>query len=237
MPDGRSRGYGLRMSRAARWYCQVAVFSLLACALVLVDASTAAGPGNQDSGTALPPANQVSSQAMVAAAGPYAASAGAQILAQGGNVVDAAIAVAAALNVTEGYASGIGGGGFLLVHQANPPATYALDCRETAPAAYNTGSFSIQGVPLSTTQLESGGIAVGVPGSVACWSTALQLWGTKPLGNVLQPAISFATQGFTVYPYYNTEILAQQSRLQLFPDSARIWLPNGTAVPPGATIV
>jgi gamma-glutamyltranspeptidase / glutathione hydrolase len=238
MPDER-RTRGHRTSGGpVKWYCRVVVFYLIACVVVLVDSTSAAGPGSQASRAPIPPANQVASQAMVAAAGPYAASAGAQVLSQGGNVVDAAVAVAAALNVTESYASGIGGGGFLLVHQASPPATYALDCRETAPTAVTTSSFAnAQGTPLPMSQLSTGGIAVGVPGSVACWSTALQLWGQMSLGTVLQPAINYATQGFTIYPYYNSEIVGQQSRLRLFPDSARIWLPNGTPLPVGATLV
>ena len=99
-------------------------------------------------------------QGVVAVANPYGAEAGAQILEAGGNAIDAAVAIAYALNVVEPQSAGVGGGGFMLIHLAKANRTFAIETREKAPAGATQNMFV--GVPNATLQ----GVAVGVPGMV-----------------------------------------------------------------------
>ncbi|MFO1127124.1 MAG: gamma-glutamyltransferase [Rhodospirillales bacterium] len=134
---------------------------------------------------------------IVAVSEPHAAAAGAEILAAGGNAVDAAAAIQFALNVTEPQSSGIGGGGFALVHLAASGRTVALDFRETAPGAATAGARPpAQPFDIASTS----GRAIGVPGTVRGIATALRLWGTAPLASTLAPAIALAEDGFEVGP-------------------------------------
>lgn len=132
---------------------------------------------------------------IVAVANPHAAAAGAQVLQAGGNAIDAAVAIAYALNVVEPQSAGIGGGGFMLVRLADGRA-FAVDSRETAPAAATRDQFV--GVPEPSLQ----GLAVGVPGMVRGTALALARWGTRPLADVLAPAITLADTGFAATPRY-----------------------------------
>jgi len=176
---------------------------------------------------------------MVAAAHPVAAAAGAQILAQGGNAVDAAVATSATLGVVEPFASGIGGGGFLLAYRADTGDVLALDCREAAPAAATPDMFvdPATGKPMTRDMLITGGLSVGAPGQVRCWDEALRRLGTMSLHDVLQPAIAAARDGFDVTTYFNHEIGLNRSRLAQFPESARRFLPNGKPLAAGTHFV
>jgi gamma-glutamyltranspeptidase/glutathione hydrolase len=173
---------------------------------------------------------------MVAAAHPVAAAAGAEILAAGGNAVDAAIATSATLGVVEPFGSGIGGGGFLLSYRADTGQVTALDCREAAPAA-TTPDLLIDpstGQPYTRNTLLTGGLSVGVPGQVRCWTEALRRFGRLSLMQDLQPAIRAARDGFDVTPYFNHEIGLNRTRLAQFPESASRFLPRGRALAIGA---
>ncbi len=125
---------------------------------------------------------------MVASAHPLATRAGLEILKKGGNAVDAAVATAFALGVVEPYASGIGGGGFMLVYMADKGRVTALDYRETAPAK----------VPEKVESLETraGPRSIAVPGALAGLARALADHGTMDLRSVLAPAIKLAENGF-----------------------------------------
>lgn len=174
---------------------------------------------------------------MVVSAQAHATRAGAWLLASGGNAVDAAVATAFALSVVEPYHSGIGGGGFLLVHLADG-ATFALDARETAPAAATPEMFVREGVAKDAPRL--GSLAVATPGLVAGLCEALARWGTKPLADVMAPAIRLAEEGFAIGPRHAkvAAIALEMGILQRFPETARIQLPpDGKAPAPGWRLV
>ena len=132
---------------------------------------------------------------------PLAAKAGAEILRQGGNAIDAAVAVAFALNVIEPQSSGIGGGGFMMIHLAKSGETFVVDSREEAPAAATPDMFLLASDPSSAFGFgirSTSGIAVGLPGMVRGLAMALENWGTRGLAEVLAPAIDIAENGFLV---------------------------------------
>ena len=173
---------------------------------------------------------------MVAAGHPLAAAAGAEILARGGNAVDAAVATSAALGVVEPFGSGLGGGGFFLAYRADTGAVLALDCRETAPGGASADMFvdPASGKAMARDALITGGLGVGAPGQVRCWDEALRRWGSMSMHDVLQPAIAAARDGFDVTPYFNHEITFNRARLAQFPETARLFLPNGKPLLVGA---
>ncbi len=129
---------------------------------------------------------------MVSVANPYGAEAGAKILEQGGNAIDAAVAIAYALNVVEPQSAGIGGGGFMMIHLAKTGETVIIDSREEAPAGATPDMFVGQNFNRRSMQ----GVAVGVPGMVRGTEMALKEFGTRSLADVLQPAIALADGGF-----------------------------------------
>ena len=138
----------------------------------------------------------------VAADHPVASAAGAEILAAGGNAVDAAVAVSFCLSVVRPYSCGIGGGGFMLVHvpaQGDAPAqTFALDYRETAPAAVGPEYYAHLAQPEAS---RIGVHAAGVPGTVAGLLSAHERWGRLDRSVVLAPAIRAAREGYALDPY------------------------------------
>ena len=158
-------------------------------------------------------------QGVVTAGNPYGAEAGARILEQGGNAIDAAVAVAYALNVVEPQSAGVGGGGFMMIHLASTGQTFAIDSREKAPAGATPSMFV--GVPNASLQ----GVAVGVPGLVRGTALALQNYGRLNLAQVLQPAIELADQGFAATPRYAA--VSCNPRSQNSPESTAFFCPNG----------
>ena len=130
---------------------------------------------------------------------PAAAQAGAEILRQGGNAIDAASAVAFALNVVEPQSSGIGGGGFMMIHLADERETFVIDSRETTPAAGSPDMFlDSNGTPFGFSIRSTSGIGAGVPGMVRGIELAQENWGELSFAEILQPAIKLAEQGFRV---------------------------------------
>lgn len=133
----------------------------------------------------------------VAADHELASAAGAEMLARGGNAVDAAVAASFALSVVRPYSCGIGGGGFMVIHLPADPArgrvSTAINYREVAPAAVDAGSFEREADRRASIE---GGKAVGVPGTVAGLLHALDRYGTLDRAAVLAPAIRLAREGF-----------------------------------------
>jgi gamma-glutamyltranspeptidase/glutathione hydrolase len=198
--------------------------ALLACA----GAAASAQAGIDIRLGTLPPLSDVlkRQQAVVAVANPYGAEAGAQVLEKGGNAVDAAVAIAYALNVVEPQSAGIGGGGFMMVHHAASGKTFFVDTREKAPALATTDMFV--GVPNASLQ----GVAVGVPGMVRGTALALDRWGNLPLQQVLKPAIKLADKGFKATPRYADPSVACNPRALNSPEAAAFFCPGGQ--PPAA---
>ena len=170
-------------------------------------------------------------QGVVTVANPYAAEAGAKILEQGGNAVDAAVAIAYALNVVEPQSAGIGGGGFMMIHLARSGETFAIDSREKAPAAATPDMFKGKSFATASTS----GLSVGVPGMVRGTAMALQGWGQLGLAQVLAPAIGLADKGFAATPRYVEA--SCNSRARNYPESEAYFCPGGTPrVPVGGTV-
>ena len=161
-------------------------------------------------------------QAMVVAQEPNAADVGVTVLKAGGNAVDAAVAVAFALAVTHPFAGNIGGGGFLLLRQADGQATF-IDFREAAPGAATHDMYlDASGQPTRDSLV--GWRAAGVPGTVRGLELAHKKYGRKPWAELLQPAIEFAAQGFELSYATAKSICGSSGLLERFPDSKRIFL-------------
>jgi gamma-glutamyltranspeptidase/glutathione hydrolase len=159
---------------------------------------------------------------------PLAAEAGAQALEKGGNAIDAIAAIQFVMNVVEPEYSGIGGGGFMVIHLAKTNETFMLDCREKAPAAATANQFQ---APANATT--TNGLAVGVPGTLMCVDTALKNWGTTTLAEALQPAITLAEQGFTIIEPLASDI--QSDRVTLQPETKAVFRPGGVTPKKGDT--
>jgi gamma-glutamyltranspeptidase/glutathione hydrolase len=171
-------------------------------------------------------------QGVVTVNNPLAAEAGAQALEKGGNAIDAIAAIQFVMNVVEPEYSGIGGGGFMVIHLAKTNETFMLDCREKAPAAATFNQFQSPG---SSTQ--TNGLAVGVPGTLMCVDTALKNWGTTTLAEALQYAIPLAEQGFNILEPLASDIDGTGSRSNFWPETAAVFHPGGVALKKGDLLV
>lgn len=158
------------------------------------------------------------------------------ILDQGGNAVDAAIAAAATLGVTDPFSCGIGGGGFMVVYLAEERRVITIDHRETAPAATLPTHFVESGREMDIDTAIASGLSVGVPGTVRGWHEALQRYGTMSFEQVLAPAIATAEQGFTVDANFSSLIARNEAKFRRFPATAALYLRNGKAIPVGTTL-
>ncbi|RCV51683.1 gamma-glutamyltransferase [Marinitenerispora sediminis] len=158
---------------------------------------------------------------------PDATEAGLRILRSGGNAVDAAVAAAAALGVTEPYSGGFGGGGYFVYYSARDRQVYTLDGRETAPAAMREDSFLENGEPIPFAEAVTSGLSVGAPGTPATWEHALEEWGTVSLRRALRPAIDLADRGFVVDETFRRQTADNAERFADFPATADLFLPGG----------
>jgi gamma-glutamyltranspeptidase/glutathione hydrolase len=170
-------------------------------------------------------------KAMVVSAHPLASAAGVEILKQGGNAIDAAVAVGFALAVVLPDAGNIGGGGFI-VYRDTAGGVRALDYRETAPGGA-THDMYVDSAGNVTDQSETGHLASGVPGSVAGMYEAWKEHGALPWASLLAPAIRLAEGGHRVDAERSGDIAGDSSRLSRFPASKRQFLPAGRAPAPG----
>jgi gamma-glutamyltranspeptidase/glutathione hydrolase len=159
------------------------------------------------------------------------------ILDGGGNAVDAAVAAAAVLGVTEPFSCGVGGGGFMVLYDAKTKRISTIDSRETSPRAMHPASFFENGKPLSFNDARYSGLSAGVPGTVAGWDTALRRFGTMKMSRVLAPAISVAKRGFTVDQTFFDQTLGNVAYFDDIPSTAAIYLdPDGTPRDVGSTL-
>jgi gamma-glutamyltranspeptidase / glutathione hydrolase len=169
-------------------------------------------------------------KAMVVSGSPIASEVGREILQQGGNAVDAAVAVGFALAVVHPEAGNIGGGGFMIIRPRDG-SVHALDYRETAPAGASRDMYRAAGEDASVT----GHLSVGVPGAVAGLTEAHRRFGRLPFASVIGPAIRLANEGFVVDEHRSSSIGGDSARLVLFPASRATFLPNGRPPIPGTT--
>ncbi len=179
---------------------------------------------------------QAPGKAAIASAHPLATQAGLDILKQGGNAFDAAVAVTAALAVVEPQSSGLGGGGFYLLHRTADKFETMVDARETAPAAATHDMFLdaqgnvVRGASTGTA------LAAGIPGEVAGMAHIAERYGRLPLSVSLQPAIKLARQGFPLYPRLRGTLEFARNKLTKSADASRSFLLKGD-VPAVGTVI
>ncbi|MDX2418687.1 MAG: gamma-glutamyltransferase [Xanthomonadales bacterium] len=210
-------------------FLSVIAFFFVGCATVTVDV---ADPSREARGL----------NGMVAAAHPLASQIGVDILKAGGNAVDAAVAVGFALGVVEPNASGIGGGGFMLIWFADSRTVVFIDSREKAPAAATADMFyldengKVKPDGRGFNPAVIGGKSVAVPGEVAGLLSALGKYGSMSRGQVMQPAIDYAEQGITVSPVLAGIIAENYEALANFPQSEKTFLDDGFPKEAGSTL-
>jgi len=181
------------------------------------------------------PFNYVGKKGMVVAAHPLAARAGLDMLRAGGNAVDAAVATAFALNAAEPFASGIGGGGFMLIYLARARKVTVINFRETAPAAATPTMFAGLGKAQAEWRQERG-TAVGVPGMLAGWAYALGKYGTKSLAEAAARGIEIAEQGFAVGATFSQIDKDEYEKLIKNAGEGTAYLNGGLPYEPGETL-
>lgn len=207
--------------------------SVLAVSAAVVSVGAAAPPQAASAPEKVPVA--VGYGGAVSSVDADASAAGIEVLRNGGNAVDAAVATAAALGVTEPYSSGVGGGGYFVYYDAKSRKVHTIDGRETAPLTADSDLFVENGKPLAFADAVSSGLSVGTPGTPATWATALGQWGSRSLGNVLKPAERIARQGFVVDDTFRSQTASNETRFRYFPDTAKLFLPGGQLPAVGST--
>ncbi|HFD79193.1 MAG TPA: gamma-glutamyltransferase [Gammaproteobacteria bacterium] len=194
--------------------------AFLFCALVFFGGlGAAAGGGEAAKGR--PPAQAVAS------AHPAATRAGMEILDAGGNAFDAAVAVSAALAVVEPYSSGLGGGGFWLLHRASDGREVMIDGRERAPLAAGKDLYLDERGEVVAGLSMDGPLAAAVPGEPAALAYLAEQYGRLPLARSLRPAIELAEQGFEVDAIYRRLAGFRRKVLRRHPKAAAIFLVDG----------
>jgi gamma-glutamyltranspeptidase/glutathione hydrolase len=159
------------------------------------------------------------------------------ILRDGGNAVDAAVAAAATLGVTEPFSSGLGGGGFFVFYKARTGTVHTIDGRESAPATMQENAFvnPATGQPYAFHEARISGISVGVPGTPQTWQTALRKWGTISLRDALRPAIKVADDGFVVDQTFQQQISDNLAQFSQFSSTSALYLPGAAPPAVGST--
>ena len=206
--------------------------ALLGVSAVLAAPVAAAGAPYQHT----PNATAQGSGGAAATVDSVATGAARDVLRRGGNAVDAAVAAAAVLGVTEPYSSGIGGGGFMVIRRPNGKVT-TIDSREKAPAGMRPDSFIENGTPLAFNDARYSGLSAGVPGTPAGWAKALRKYGTWRFKQVLAPAIDVARKGFVVDPTFTAQTDPNVPWFDDIPATAALYLdPDGTSRDPGEVV-
>ncbi len=165
--------------------------------------------------------------AAIASAHPLATEAGHEILRQGGNAFDAAVAVSAVLAVVEPYSSGIGGGGFWLLHRASDGFETMIDGRERAPLAAERDLYLDQDGEVIPGRSINGPLAAGIPGEPAALVHISKHYGRLPLKQALAPAIRLAREGFAADEYYRRMAGWRLDALNADPEAAAVFLKQG----------
>ncbi len=176
-------------------------------------------------------------QIAIATAHPLATEAGLKILKQGGNAFDAAVAISFALAVAEPYSSGIGGGGFWMLHLAQTNETLFVDGREVAPAQSSADMYLDPKGNYIAQSSVNGPLAAAIPGSVAALHHISSKYGKLEFSQLLQPAIEIAEKGFAVSPHYQQMARFRLQVLQKYPHTAKIFLQDNQVPAVGHLII
>lgn len=203
----------MRMNKAPLW-------SLIILLFCNMPAWTAASPKN----------------AAIASAHPLATEAGHKILRMGGNAFDAAVTVSAVLAVVEPYSSGLGGGGFWLLHRERDGYQTMVDGRERAPLAAHRDLYLDEAGEIVPTRSIDGALSAGIPGAPAALAHLAEHYGSLPFPVLLQPAIDIARKGFEVDGYYRQMVKWRLPVLQAYPASSAQFLSQGEVPPAGSLI-
>jgi gamma-glutamyltranspeptidase/glutathione hydrolase len=210
------------------------LWSLLAIGII-ISGSPAATADTARPAVATRPA--VAHKGAIASAYPLASQAGEEILKEGGNAFDAAVAVAAALSVVEPSSSGLGGGGFFLLHRQADGFETMVDAREKAPGAATRDMYldkAGEEIPNAST---NGPISSAIPGEPAAFEYLARKYGKLPLKQSLQPAIRLARDGFPLYARLQYGIKAKHDILARSPDAAKAFLTADGNVPEVGAII
>ena len=214
-------------------------------ATVLLAATTAftAGfaPGPADARSGASPGKQplaVGTGGAVTSADLDASRAGISVLRHGGNAIDAAVATASALGVTEPFVAGPGGGGFMVIYLAKQHRVVTIDGREKCPAKCTSTMFQdSSGNAMDFEHARRSGLSVGVPGMVATWAKAVGRFGRHSFAEDLRPAIRIAGHGFVVDKNFNQQEQASLADLQSFTSSRKLFLTkDGQPLPIGTVL-
>lgn len=171
--------------------------------------------------------------AAIASAHALATDAGMEVLAAGGNAFDAAIAVSAMLSVVEPISSGIGGGGFFLLHQADSGRDIFIDARETAPAAATMDRYLDADGGFDADRATNGPWAAGIPGLPAAFVHMAARYGELPLADSLAPAIRVAREGFPVYARMARGYESRREVMERYPGTREVYLAQGRPIREG----
>ena len=173
---------------------------------------------------------------MVSTSHPLASETGIKILKQGGNAIDAAVAIAFVLGVVEQYSSGIGGGSLIMIRLADSSEVLAVDARETAPLKSTRDMYLRDGEAVPDLS-RTGVLAGGVPGTVAGLELILKKYGTMSLAEIMEPAIRYAENGFELTQRHVNAIKSSREKLEKFPTSAKIYFSGDQLPEVGALLV
>lgn len=166
-----------------------------------------------------------------------ATQAGLDVLKEGGNAIDAAVTTGFALAVTLPEAGNLGGGGFMLIHLAIKKEDIAIDYREKAPSLAKRDMFIDKKGTVDTAKAQYSYQAVGVPGTVAGFATAIEKYGTISLRRALKPAIKLAEEGFIVDEYLHETLVKAQKQLSASPASKAVFFKNGEPLKTGDRLI
>jgi gamma-glutamyltranspeptidase/glutathione hydrolase len=218
-----------RMDTNHRRRVTLVLLAAATASMLALGACAAPAPAAGPAVTAQVSAWRLEGQAMISAADPRAVEAGLDALRQGGSAVDAAIAVHAVLGLVEPQSSGLGGGGYMVVHDRASDATTTFDGREAAPASATADYFTVNGQNLGFAQAVQSGRSVGVPATIALYKAAHARHGKLPWASNFQAAIRLAETGFIVTPRLANALGArfQNGPLGRNAGSAEYFFPGG----------